>query len=479
MQKRYKKLIEDTSLFAISSFGSKILTILLVPLYTSVLVSDEFGVADVITTTANVLYPIFSLSIYEASLRYALDKSKNRKTVFSISMIVSLSGIAFMLVLSPLMINTKYIFGQYWWEFIGVFATITLYMCISNYIKGCGFTKVFAIQGVVFTLFYLILNIYSLVIEKAGLSGYFVSMIIAYSVSILYMLLHTGCYKDFEFKKFDKSVLKEMLRFSIPLIPTSVAWMINASADKYMILAFIGVGANGLYGIAHKIPSIFTTFSSLFSQAWRLSAISNYDETDRDSYYKKVYNHFSLVCIYFCFALILCSWIVAKILFKKEYFQAWIYIPPLVIAAFFAALCSFLYSLYAAAKKTKILSITSFIGAAVNIIFNLIFIRFIGALGASIATMISYAVVWLITLRALKSFIPNMHETTNRIISLVLLIVCGLYYSFQGKYFYLIGPVMMLSTIMLNVRDTKELILFSKRVLIGIKNSSWRLRKNG
>ena len=73
MNRKYKRLFSDTILFAISKFGSKILTILLVPLYTSVLSTEDYGTADIIITTACILYPILTLSISDATLRFTLD----------------------------------------------------------------------------------------------------------------------------------------------------------------------------------------------------------------------------------------------------------------------------------------------------------------------------------------------------------------------------------------------------------------------
>ncbi len=479
MQKRYKKLLTDTGLFALSSFGSKILTILLVPLYTSVLETGEYGTADILTTTANVLYPILSLTIYEATLRFALDSKYEKRTVFSISMFFSAIAIIALLLFSPIIINTNTIFGRYWWFFVGIFVGITISTTVSYYLKGREQTKIYAVQGVVFTTVYLLLNIVFLLFLHWGVPGYFSSMIIAYCASITYMIVASKCYKDLCPISFDKNLCKEMLLFSIPMIPTSVAWFVNVSADKYMIFAILGVGANGLYGVAHKIPSIFSTVSSLFSQAWRISAISSYNEKDSKNYYEKVYRCYTIACLYFCIVLILLSQIIALVLFKNEFYQAWVYIPPLVISALFSAYSAFLYSLYVAAKKTSILSITSFAGALLNVGLNLLFIKYFGALGASIATMLSFAVVWIITEVAISTFMQIM---TNRIrlgISVALTMLLGVYFAFQGILMYVIGIIVLFAVILLNYHTTKELTRIILGILIGLKNSMRRMKKNG
>lgn len=465
MQNRYKKLFTDTGLFAISNFGSKILTFLLVPLYTSVLTTEEYGAADILTTTVNLLYPILTLSIFDATLRFALDKKYDKRAVFSTSIILTAIASVVLLLGTPIIKGTDSIWGHYWWYFVGIFITTSLQMCLSNYIKGCDKTKIFAIQGILYTIVFLLLNILFLLYIKIGLPGYLLSMIIACAASCIYMLFASKCHRDLIPFTFDKTVGKEMLAYSVPMIPTSIAWWINASADKYMILGFIGVSANGLYGVAHKIPTIFSTFSNLFSQAWRISAISTYDEADKQAYYTRVYRMYSLICVYGCIALTFASQLIAKLLFKADYYQAWVLVPPLVIAALFEAYAGFLASIYAAAKKTKFLSVSTCVGAVINIILNFALIKAIGTIGAPIATMLSFVVVWLMRLIVMKSFIPIKVEISRSITSVMIVIISGLYYAFQGPLKYLVGIAAVIAIIVINFRDTKSLIGFVQNTI--------------
>jgi O-antigen/teichoic acid export membrane protein len=468
MQKRYKKLFTDTGLFAISNFGSKILTFLLVPLYTSVLSTEEYGSVDIITTTVNLLYPVLTLSIFDATLRFALDKKYDNKAVFSTSMLLTGVASVILLIATPFLKGTDNLFGQYWWFFVGIFVTSALQMCLSNYIKGCDKTKIFAIQGILYTVVFLLLNIWFLLFLKIGLKGYLLSMIIACAASCLYMLLASKCYSDLVPFTIDKKVCKEMLSYSVPMILTSIAWWINASADKYMILGLVGVGANGLYGVAHKIPTIFSTFSNLFSQAWRISAISTYDEADKQAYYSKVYKVYSLICIYGCLILTFASQLIAKILFKADFYQAWMLVPPLVLAALFEAYAGFLASTYAAAKKTKFLSISTCIGAVVNIILNFALIKAIGTIGAPIATMLSFVVVWLMRLKVMRSFMPIKMNIGKSISSVFIVIISGLYYAFQGPYKYISGAIAIAAIVIINLQDTKNLLGFVHNTVRGV-----------
>ena len=97
MKQKYKMLFSDTVAFTISSFASKILGFLLIPLYTAVLSAEQYGVADLITNTVNVVYPIMTLSIMEATLRFAFDEKNNNTDVLNNSLFVI--GIAEFIIL--------------------------------------------------------------------------------------------------------------------------------------------------------------------------------------------------------------------------------------------------------------------------------------------------------------------------------------------------------------------------------------------
>lgn len=469
MQERYKKLFTDTGLFAISVFGSKILTFLLLPLYTSVLSTEEYGEADIIVTTINFLYPILSLSIFDATLRFALDRKYVKRQVFNITFVFSVIATICFFLMAHVFFKDNSSFERYWLSMFGLFVSTILQTCLSYYIKGCGQTKVFAIQGILYTVICLVANVILLVYLKQGLRGYLLSMILGGMISSVYMLIASKTYRDFIPFDFDRGLCKEMLKYSIPLIPTTIAWWLNAYSDKYMILLFVGISANGLYGVAHKISTVFSTFSNLFSQAWRISAITSFDDEDNQAYYEKVYKIYSLICIYACLFIIFSAEILVKTFFRNEYYTVWTFIPPLLLAALFQAYAGFFDSLYAAARQTVYLSISISIGAVLNIILNYVFIKCFGGLGAPIATMVSFGIVWWIRFKMMQSFMPININLARTLPSLGILIAYGLYFSFQGLYRYIVGAFALILIVALNLQETFYIVSLFIKVMQKIK----------
>jgi len=260
-QGRTKKLITETAWFAVGNFGSKILSLLLVPLYTNILSTSEYGTIDILTTTIALAVPILTLSVYDAAFRYVMDRNYDSKTILSNAVLIIALSPLLLFLLYPLLGAVLPEVTKYWWYFIAIYVLNSFSTSISYYLKGVDKTNIFALQGIIHTFVYAGLNVLFLAVLHLRIEGYFISQIIAYFVAVVFMFIAGGLYKDVSLKYLDRNILKEMLKYSLPLIPASVAWWIMTSIDKYMLLYMCGSSANGLYGIAQKIPTIISTLT--------------------------------------------------------------------------------------------------------------------------------------------------------------------------------------------------------------------------
>ena len=113
-------------------------------------------------------------------------------------------------------------------------------------------------------------------------------------------------------------LMRDMLKFSIPTIPTVIAWWVSTSADKYIIIAYLGIVSSGIYSVAYKIPSLLTLFTSIFTSAWTISVIDGVDDEDNAEFQSTVYNCFNIMNVFACAILILLSQGLAKVLFSNS-----------------------------------------------------------------------------------------------------------------------------------------------------------------
>lgn len=394
--KKYKYLASNTLLFAISGFLSKFISFLMVPLYTGVLTTEEYGVADFLSTTVTMLLPFLTLSIIEATIRFCISGERNSKKIFSSTIFVCAFSCFICAAIKPIASRCSEILGEYYWYFWLIFATTVLEQLLFKFAKGIEKVKVCAFNSVVIILSTVLLNLIMLLFLKMGLRGYLLSMILANLVSAGYLFVGVKAWQLFSLKSIDKSLLKQMLRYSVPFIPTASAWWINTAADRYIVIGICGVAANGLYSMGNKLPSMMTLVTSVFQQAWQISGIKEYNKEGYSQFYSKIYcSYVSLIGIV-CSFLIFLSPLVGKILFKNEFYEAWKFSPYLLIGTLFSSVSGILAALFNAAKKNGLLSISTIFGAVINVGMNLVLVKYCGPIGAAIATAVSFFGVWFV-----------------------------------------------------------------------------------
>lgn len=394
---RIKGLFSDTIAFTISNFASKILVFLLVPLYTAILTTSEYGIADLMTNTVNVLYPILTLSIMEATLRFAFEDGVSKDEVLSNSLFIVCVSITLLLLITPLVKRMDTDIGKYWFWFICTYSGFNFQQVISQYVKGIGKTRIFAFSGIIQTIAVVSTNIIGLVVLKLGLDAYLMSIILGYVSSVVFLCATVKI--RLKIFPINVSLMKEMIKFSTPMIPAIISWWISTSADKYVIIAYFGLAVSGIYSVAYKIPSVLSMLSNIFTSAWTLSAIKSINDKDAIEYQTSIYKVYHAINVVLCSLLIVLSRFLGKILFSKDFFVAWKCVPLLLVAYLFSGLSGFMASSFRATKNTKGLVSSTLIGAIANIVLNFVVIKYYGIIGAAVTTLIGFAITFYIRLK--------------------------------------------------------------------------------
>ena len=394
----YKYLAKNTILFSISSFGSKVLSFILVPLYTSILSTADYGVVDLIGTAANLLIFAVTICISDGVLRFAIESAEKRRGVFRFGLHVTFIGTTFTGVV---LLVISY-FNPFGWEryyYLFLYLTVltnSLNQLISYYLQAIDKVTSVTVMGLLLTICTIISNLILLLVIKCGVVGYLISAVIGSVVSSTYGLfsiyrndcdcLHQIC---------DGKTKRAIIAYSVPLVFNGIAWWINTSSDRFFIIFYCGYAANGLYAVASKIPTILNMFNSIFGQAWNLSAIQEFDSEDRDGFFRNTYEMYNLLLMGGCSILILLNIPLARMLFSKDFFWAWRYSSLLLIASAFSALSGFFSSIFVAVKKTKLPAISTIVSAFLNILLNWLLVPQFGVLGAAVATVGAFFIVWL------------------------------------------------------------------------------------
>ena len=422
---RYKYLLKNIGLLTLSSFATKLLSFFLVPLYTNILTTSEYGTYDLFNTTVGVLLPILTLNVQDAVMRFAIDSKNNRRAIISVAAKILL--IANAIVAAALIFNAVFNISIFVKEY-SVFFFLMFFMqslsgVITYYIRGIDRIADLSISSVLVSIFTISCNIIFLVVFHWGLTGYFLANIIGPLVQSLYLAVRSDMVHDIDLRAGFLEEKKAMLDYSKPMIANSVAWWVNNASDRYVVILFCGLAENGIYSVASKIPSILNIFQSIFSQAWTLSAVKDFDPEDKNGFFANTYRAYNCLMVIICSAIIVADKILAHFLYAKEFYAAWRYVPWLTIAIVFGSLSGYIGGFFSAVKNSKIFAQSTVVGAISNIILNFILTPLIGALGAAIATAVSYYIVWMIRYWHSKKFIKLKIRLRRDLITYALLVV--------------------------------------------------------
>ncbi|MBO0472993.1 hypothetical protein IGL98_000828 [Enterococcus sp. DIV0840] len=405
---KYKKLLGNSAIFAIGNFGSKIISIIFVPIYTYALTTQEYGQIDLLTTTVSLFLPIITLSLYEAVLRFIMDKNSNEKAILSSSVIV-----ISMISLCILMVGIITKLDKLLFYFIILLILQAYQSVFSQFIRGVGKIKIYAFNGILMTFTTVLSNVLLLIYFKLGIDGYMLSLIIANLTSIFYLLIVGKLKKFLSINDFNIPLIKKMLVYSAPLVPNMIMWWLINSSTRYFILYYIGASANGIYAVANKIPALISTVTTIFAQAWQLSAIEEFDAEDKSTFYSNTFSfYYQVLFISASLVFSVLKPVLGKVL-QDSYYSSWQIAPILVLAVLYSSFSSFLGTNYIAAKKTRGVFISSVIGAVCSVSLNLILIPLFGLMGAGIASTISFFVMWIIRLYDTKKYIVTKIDWTN------------------------------------------------------------------
>lgn len=453
MKNKYNTLLSNTLLISLGTFGSKLLVFFMVRFYTDYLTTSQYGTADLITQTANLLFPIISVGITEGVFRFALDSNRSRKSVFTIGFLTITIGAILFGAIIPVLSLVEEFKGFIWLIVVYTLAACYHALC-SQYIRAIGKTALFALQGIVNTSLVIILNIVFLAFFNMGITGYVLSVVIADTLCTLFLFVKEKLWKCFT-KNIQKADLTGMLKYSIPLIPTTVFWWITSVSDRYMVNAFINSEANGIYAVSYKLPTLLTLLATVFMQAWQFSAVteSEGDKEEHIDFFSKVWGSFQAVMFVAGSAVIVFAKPAMKILTTEDFYSAWKYVPLLSIAMVFTAFTNFVGTVYVVNKKSGISFLTALAGAFTNIVLNFLLIPSpLGVQGAAIATVASYVLAFVIRAVVARKYIPFKLYSMHIILNSIIIFVQTAIMVYEIKYWIIIEAALLILLCLVNIK---------------------------
>lgn len=452
-----KQLFKNTIIIAIGKLSTQIISFLLLPLYTSKLNPEEYGIYDFLVTLSTFLLPIITMLMEESMFRFLIDAEdlKNKKRVITVTVSYTLIGTAIFSIIAGIIMGIiKY---EYAIIFI-LFIISNVLIGLSNALaRGTGKIKIYSFSNFILGAATIILNILFIVTFKLGVNGLLWSNTIANTLTaiIVFMKLHLSQFvskKDFKLK-----TLKEMLKYSIPLVPNNLSWIIISLSDRLMLTGMIGAEANGIYSIANKFPNIIYTFYGFFSTAWKESAAKILKEDNKSKYYNSIYKDIKFFLKAIVLGLIAVMPFAFSIFIDDSYKEAYIYIPILVLSIYYTNMSNFYGGIFTAFKNTKIMGSTTVLAAIINIGINIIFIPKFGIYATVFSTLISNVIVFAYRRYKLREYI-KLKEKFNYVFWILLVITIITYYINNTIVNVIVFVIVLIYCIITNMNFIKRII---------------------
>lgn len=449
-----KDLAKNTAIVSIGKICTQLITFFLLPVYTAVLSNEEYGVVDLLNTLTSLLLPIATLQIEQGIFRYLLDCRENKEkqttlitTVSKFILVQSAICILIFLCASPF-IHNEYKYFLMANLLMGILSSISLQIC-----RGLGDNKTYAVGSFITGALTVILNVIFIVAFKWGAYGMLIATAISNLLCAIYVFVKKKIYKYIDIKQNDEKLLKDIVKYSVPLIPNMISWWIVSASDRTIISAVIGVAQNGIYSAANKFSGIFSTLYSVFNLTWTESASININSEDRDEFFSKIFDFIVRFFGSLCLGTIAVMPFVFGILVNEKFAESYYQIPILILGSVFNILVSFLGSVYVAKKLTKEIAKTSIIAAIINIVVNIALINQIGLYAASISTVIAYFAMFIYRWIDVKKYVSiKTNKTLIAVLSVSFLVAIITYY-LKMK---IISIVVLLAVIIIAIYINKD-----------------------
>lgn len=404
-------LMKNTIIIFCGKVCTQLISFFLLPLYTGYLSTNDYGIFDLITTYVTLLVPIITLELEMSIFRYLVDsrgKSKETKKLISNDFFILLLALTIFTIIY--IIFTCFISIKFRWLILIDIIICTLSGNFLQVARGFGRTLDYSISCIITGAFTIVSNIFLITVLHLGANGMIISMALANGLGALYLFVRLRLYKLINFKFVDKYLIKEMYRYSIPLVPNGISWWIVNVSDRSIISWILGASSNGIYAVSNKFPTILSSLLGVFNLSWSESTALHINSPDRDEFFSDICNTATKFFTSLGVGMIACMPFIFPILINSKYNAAYDQIPILVLGAVFNVTVCLYSGIYIAKKMTKKVATVTVLGAIINILVNLLFIKKIGLFAASISTAIAYFTMMVYRHLDLKKYVHIKYE---------------------------------------------------------------------
>lgn len=457
---REKSLVKNTVIISIGIICTKLITFLLLPIYTGVLSTEEYGIVDLINTLTILVIPIVTFQVEQAVYRDLIEKRDNsieiKKTISNGFFSICYQSLLFLILflICSLFINNQYKYYILLIIFFNIFSS--LFMQIA---RGLGNNKAYAISGFINALITIIFSVLFLIIIKLNVLGMLIGLMAGHFSSMIYLFISLKIHKFIDYKTFKYERVKKLWKYSLPLVPNAISWWVFGSSDRVIVSIILGLSMNGILSAASKFSAMYVTIYNIFNVSWIESISLHINDKDISFFFSKMFNIVMKLFISLSLIFISVMPFLYPIMINADYQYGIQIVPILMLGSLFNVIVGLISSIYIAKKNTKAIANTSIISAITNIIIHLILIKYIGLYAAAISTFFSYFIMAIYRINDINKRYFKIHIDKKALfLSCIMMVVVFAAFYLNNKYINVISIIISLTfSILMNYNSLGQL----------------------
>lgn len=471
---KYKRLSINTALFAANAVATKLVTFLLVPLYTAFMTAEEYGVTDMSLTVITLVTPLVTLSAIDAAVRFIIGDRAKGSEYAATGFFITLGSVALVALFTPVLdLEIFGGLGDYKGWFVLAYASSALMQLFGGVARGIGEIKLVPICASVSSLVTCALAVLLVGGAKMATVGYFISVSSGPTAAIV-IYVAIGGMGSFVLNgarllfgpsgrvERIKKLCVPMFRYSLPLIPNSLFWWVGTSISRFFITGMIGISASGIFAAASKVPNLLSVAYSIFQQAWQLSAFQDAQDGDVSKFFSSVFRVLQAGVTILCAIISLCAPFIASLFLQGDFYEAWPMISILLISSLANVFNSFYGTVYTTTMHTECIMKTTAVGAAACIVLTPMLIFALGVYGACVASAASNMLVLVVRVIDSRKYIQFDAKWSLLTPTIALLIIQSVVTAMQISGWSIISMICLICCVLLQGRNLYPML---KRIL--------------
>lgn len=400
-----EKLIKNSGIYLIANFASKFLNVVLVPIYTVYIQSEDFGNVNLLLLFSSIIGIVFSMDVIDAAYRFLLDEKADKKKVITNAIFIYAAGASlFCVIYFPIVLKTDMQYGI----LFGMHILITNFQSLIQQIaRGMKYNKIYASSGVIMCLVQGISNIIMIVWFGIGGVSILIAPLIASCVTILYINFGAHVHRMICVRLLDRRQAAVLVKYGAPVCVGILFNWVIANSGTYILTWVTGTAVlSGVYALASKFPGFINAFTTIFNLAWQETAVEEYESPEYITYYNKILNKFGAANLYAVALLLPMISVYFSVIDAGDYASAKNLIPILMVSSILGSMQSYLLSGYYVVKKTKTMYVNALISGASTVFLGLVLIPHYEIYGLVASVAAGQFILFWVTYINVQKYIP-------------------------------------------------------------------------